>query len=85
MSGVDSSTASGAGRRERMIGALVPPATRRASAAVPLVQAMLPRLALPAEVDSGSVLLDQARLDASGRFSAWNLLRVLSWLPRSSR
>jgi hypothetical protein len=64
-----------------MIGALVPPATRRVSPAVPLVEAMLPRLALPVQVDSGSVLLDQARLDASGRFSARNLLRVLSWLP----
>ena len=81
MSGVSSSTGSGAGRRERMIGALVPPATRRVSPAVPLVGAMLPRLALPAGVDSGSVLLDQARLDASGRFSARNLLRVLSWPP----
>lgn len=81
MSGVSSSTGSGAGRHERMIGALVPPATRRVSPAVPLVDAMLPRLALPTDVGPGSVLLDQARLDASGRFSARNLLRVLSWLP----
>ena len=81
MSGVGSSAGPSAGRREQMIGALVPPAIRRVSPSVPLVEAMLPRLALPAEVDSGSVLLDQARLDASGRFSARNLLRVLSWLP----
>ena len=64
-----------------MIGALVPPATRRVSPVVPLVEVMLPRLALPVGVGPGSVVLDQARLDDSGRFSARGLLRGLSWLP----
>ena len=81
MSGVGSSVRPDSGHREQMIGALVPPATRRVAPAVPLVEAMLPRLALPTDVECGSALLDQARLDASGRFSARNVLRALSWLP----
>jgi hypothetical protein len=81
MSGVGSSAGPGAQRREQMIGALVPPATRRVSPVVPLVEVMLPRLALPTDINRGSVVLDQARLDASGRFSARNLLRGLCWLP----
>ncbi|WP_306215625.1 hypothetical protein [Actinoplanes sp. RD1] len=37
------------------------------------------RPVLPVDDGSGSLLLDMARLDASGRFSARVLLRVLGW------
>jgi hypothetical protein len=73
MSGVGSSAGSDAGRAEQLIGALVPPAARRSAPVVPLVAPMVPLLGLPAGAGSSSLLLDMARLDASGRFCSRGL------------
>ncbi|MEU8819365.1 hypothetical protein [Actinoplanes sp. NPDC048796] len=68
-------------RSEQLIGALIPPALQRPPPAAPLIPALPPGLALPIGADATSVLLDMARLDASGRFSARRLLRALDWPP----
>ena len=68
-------------RREQLIGALIPPAIRRPPPGAPLVSALPPGLRVPIGADAASVLLDMARLDASGRFSARRLLRALDWPP----
>jgi hypothetical protein len=81
MSGVGSSSGPGTGRPEQLIGALIPPATRRTAPAGPLVVPTLPRLRLPAATEPESLLLDMASLDGSGRFCAHRLLRELGWLP----
>jgi hypothetical protein len=80
MRGVGSSDGSGPGRREQLIGALVPPVVRRSAPPVPLVAAMLPALGLPT-ADAGFLLLDVSRLDGSGRFCARGLLQALGWGP----
>jgi hypothetical protein len=68
------------GRPEQLIGALVPPATRRSAPPVPLGLPALPRLRLPADAFD-SFLLDVARVDASGRFCSRTLLAALAWTP----
>ena len=78
---VGSSVVSSAGRTEQMIGALIPPVTRRRRPSPPLIVPELPRLGLPAEDGRASLLLDMANLDGSGRFSARGLLRALGWMP----
>ncbi|GIJ64403.1 hypothetical protein Vau01_119190 [Virgisporangium aurantiacum] len=70
-----------AARPEQLIGALIPPATRRFAPLAPLDLPVLPRLDLPADAPFESFLLDVARLDASGRFSARSLLTTLAWSP----
>jgi len=80
MRGVGSSGGSGSGRREQLIGALIPPVVRRSAPPVPLVAPMLPAFGLPTAV-AGSLLLDVSRLDASGRFCARGLLQTLGWGP----
>jgi hypothetical protein len=42
---------------------------------------MLPSLGLRTGTESSSLLLEMARLDASGRFFSRGLLRALGWLP----
>ncbi|WP_306209240.1 hypothetical protein [Actinoplanes sp. RD1] len=64
-----------------MIGALIPPATRRPAQTGPLLAPEPRRLNLPSEADTGSLDLDIAQLDGSGRFSARSLLRDLGWNP----
>ncbi|MEU7905657.1 hypothetical protein [Actinoplanes sp. NPDC049118] len=76
-----SSVVSSAGRTEQMIGALIPPVTRRRRPSPPLIVPELPRPALPADDGRESLLLDMAHLDGSGRFSARALLRALGWAP----
>ncbi|GAA4722212.1 hypothetical protein [Phytohabitans rumicis] len=68
-------------RPERLIGALVPPAMRRSAPPIPLTVPALPRLSLPADARSEPLLLDVARLDASGRFCSRSLLAALAWAP----
>lgn len=80
MSGMGSSGKAGAGRPERLIGALVPPLTRRSAPAVPLVVPKLPRLG-PADARSEPLLLDVVCLDASGRFCSRSVLTALAWSP----
>jgi hypothetical protein len=81
MSGMGSPTGPDADRPEQLIGALIPPATRRVPPVAPLVLALPPGLGVPADADAGALLLDMARLDSSGRFSARRLLRALDWPP----
>ena len=82
MSGMDPSAEPVSARPERLIGALVPPATRRSTPPVPLGVPALPRLALPADdARAEPLLLDVARLDGSGRFCSRSLLTALAWLP----
>ena len=65
MNGVGSSGGSGPGRREQLIGALIPPVVRRSAPPVPLVAPMLPAFGLPTAV-AGSLLLDVAALMRRG-------------------
>ncbi|WP_204010274.1 hypothetical protein [Virgisporangium aurantiacum] len=76
-----SSTEPAAARPEQLIGALVPPATRRSAPPVPLSVPALPGLSLPADAGSNLFLIDVARLDASGRFCSHSLLAALAWPP----
>ncbi len=71
-------TRAAAGRAERLVDALVPTAPARpVPLAVPLP--LLPVLGLPTGSRSGELLLEMARLDASGRLSARGLLAALQW------
>jgi hypothetical protein len=81
MNGMGSSAEPTAGRPEQLIGALVPPSTRRSAPPVPLEVPALPHLSLPAEACSEASLLDVARLDSSGRFCSRPLLAALTWAP----
>jgi hypothetical protein len=81
MSGVGAPTGPDADRPEQLIGALIPPATRRVPPAAPFVPALPPGLEAPADAGAEAFLLDMARLDVSGRFSARRLLRALDWPP----
>ena len=81
MNGMGPSRGAVRGRPEQLIGALVPPTTRRSAPPVPLEVPALPRLSLPTDVDSEPFLLDLARLDASGRFCSRKLLAALAWSP----
>jgi bifunctional DNA-binding transcriptional regulator/antitoxin component of YhaV-PrlF toxin-antitoxin module len=69
------------GHAEQMIGALIPPATRRPAKTGPLLAPEPRRLELPAGADADSLDLDIAQLDGSGRLSARGLLRDLGWNP----
>jgi hypothetical protein len=68
-------------RDEQLITALVParPAGGRPPAPAPLP--MLPALGLPAGTQPDDLLVETARLDASGRLTAKALLRGLGWGP----
>lgn len=68
-------------RPEQLIGALVPPATQRPAPVVPLGAPALRRRGWPTDVVAEPVLLDVARIDASGRFCARALLTALRWEP----
>ena len=81
MNGMGPSAEPIAGRPERLIGALVPPPTRRSAPPVPLEVPALSRLDLPADARPEPFLLDVARLDASGRFCSRSLLTALAWAP----
>jgi hypothetical protein len=81
MNGVGPSAKPPAGRSEQLIGALVPPTTRRSAPPVPLDVPALPQLRLPADACSEPFLLDVASLDASGRFCSRTLLAALAWSP----
>ena len=81
MNGMDPSAEPVAARPERLIGALVPPSTRRSAPALPLEVPALPRLELPADARAEPLLLDVARMDASGRFCSRALLTALAWAP----
>ena len=76
-----SPTEPAAARPEQLIGALVPPATRRSAPPVPLAVPALPGPSLPADAESELFLIDVARLDASGRFCSRPLLAALAWPP----
>jgi len=67
-----------AGRAERLVEALVPTASARPVPS-PAPLPMLPVLNLPTGSRPGELLLDMARLDASGRLSARGLLAALHW------
>jgi hypothetical protein len=70
------------GDAEQLIGALIPPATRRRPASgTPMLLTPLPAPQLPTEGDPDSFRLDMARPDTSGRLSVRYLLRVLGWSP----
>jgi hypothetical protein len=79
MNGMGPSAEPAGGRPEQLIGALVPPSTRRSAPPVPLDVPALPHLGLPAEACAVPFLLDVARLDASGRFCSRPLLAALAW------
>ena len=79
--GMGPSAEHAASRPERLIGALVPPSKRRSTPPVPLEVPALPRLARPADARAEALLLDVARLDASGRFCTRSLLTALAWSP----
>jgi hypothetical protein len=67
-------------RDEQLITALVPArpaAGRRTPAPLP----MLPALGLPTGTEPADLLVETARLDASGRVSARGLFRALGWGP----
>jgi hypothetical protein len=81
MNGMSPSAEPVAARPERLIGALVPPSTRRSTPPVPLEMPALPRLELPPDAQAEPLLLDVARLDASGRFCSRSLLTALAWAP----
>jgi hypothetical protein len=81
MSGMGSSAQSTGTRPERLIGALIPPPTRRSAPPGPVEVPALPRLRLPADAWSEPFLLDAVRLDASGRFCSRLLLAALAWAP----
>jgi bifunctional DNA-binding transcriptional regulator/antitoxin component of YhaV-PrlF toxin-antitoxin module len=67
---------------EQLIGALVPPPTRkRMAAGTPTLVPPLPAHRLPLAENSQSFCLDVGRPDASGRLSARHLLRALEWSP----
>lgn len=71
-------TPSSAARDEQLIAPLVPD-VRAGKAVVPAPLPALPPLRLPA--GSADPLLDVARMDSSGRFSARGLLAALGWGP----
>jgi hypothetical protein len=81
MNGMGSSRKPAVGRPEQLVGALVPPSTRRCAPPIPLEVPALPHLSSPADIGSGPFLLDVARLDASGRFCSRSLLPALAWTP----
>ncbi|GIE90718.1 hypothetical protein [Actinoplanes regularis] len=67
---------------EQLIGALIPPATRRRptpGSPVPLPPVPVQRL--PVDASPESLRLGMARPDASGRLSLRYLLRTLGWSP----
>ncbi|MFC4063505.1 hypothetical protein [Actinoplanes subglobosus] len=66
---------------EQLIGALIPPETRRSAPLIPLAVPALGRRGQPTDVAAELVLLDVARIDASGRFCALALLTALQWEP----
>lgn len=80
MSGVGLPVEPAVVRPEQLIGTLIPPVARRCVPPVPLGVPMLPRLSVP-EGRSELLLVDAARLDASGRFFARMLLKALAWSP----
>lgn len=81
MSGMGSSGQAGAGRPEQLIGALVPPSTRRSAPPIPFKVPELPKRGSVANEWVESFLLDVTRLDASGRFCSRSLLAALAWSP----
>ncbi|GIE75077.1 hypothetical protein Aph02nite_10270 [Actinoplanes philippinensis] len=68
-------------RPEQLIGALVPPTTRRPAPTVPLGAPALRRRGWLTDVTAEPVLFDVARIDTSGRFCARALLTALRWEP----
>lgn len=77
MGGVGPSDAEG--RLEHAVEALIPPVRRRAGPPEPLVVPPLPPPATPGMAEA--LVLDVARLDASGRFTSRVLMGALRWRP----
>lgn len=71
--------AAGASGDEQLIGALIPPATRRRPASAAPLLPSLPAPRLPVREDPQAIRLDVSRPDASGRLSIRHLLRALGW------
>jgi bifunctional DNA-binding transcriptional regulator/antitoxin component of YhaV-PrlF toxin-antitoxin module len=68
-------------RDEQLITALVPASLAGDRPPTPAPLPMLPAPGLPAGAVPADLLIDTARLDASGRLTAGPLLRVLGWAP----
>jgi hypothetical protein len=68
-------------RDEQMITALVPARLTGDRPPTPAPLPMLPAPGLPAGAAPAGLLIDTARLDASGRLTARALLRALGWAP----
>ncbi|MBB2940642.1 bifunctional DNA-binding transcriptional regulator/antitoxin component of YhaV-PrlF toxin-antitoxin module [Actinoplanes lutulentus] len=66
---------------ERLVDALVPPATKRARPSTPLAVPALPATRLPVGSSPSSLHLTIGRPDLSGRVSIRHLLRVMHWSP----
>jgi hypothetical protein len=68
-------------RDEQLITALVPARLAGGGPPSPAPLPMLPAPGLPAGTAPGDLLVETARLDASGRLTARPLLRALGWGP----
>jgi hypothetical protein len=68
-------------RDEQLITALVPARLTSGRPPSPAPLPMMPAPGLPAGTAPADLLIDTARLDASGRLTARALLRALGWTP----